>query len=65
MAEIKVQIFNRRRGQDDPTPWQADIWDVPGGSDHHGIGATPQEALLNAAMHWTKYEASKVDAPTS
>jgi hypothetical protein len=63
MGENEVRIFHRNRGDKDPTPWQADIW-AASGTDHHGIGKTPQEALLNAAMHWAAYEKKKADALT-
>lgn len=32
-------------------------------SDHNGIGATPAEALLNAATLWVQYERDHVDEP--
>lgn len=35
--------------------WQCDIYPSDG-SDHHGLGATEAEAVLNAAMHYRKYE---------
>lgn len=46
--------------KENPTEkWRCDIF--PGdGSDHHGIGATEAEALLNAALHWEGYERTHV-----
>lgn len=64
MKKVEIEIFERKRGVEDPTPWRADIWKTPGGSEHHGIGKTPSEALLNAAMHWAAYENSKAKVPT-
>lgn len=52
----KVEIHKRRYVlEDDPNKWQADI--DTGKSDHHGIGRSPSEALLRAAMHWRRYDA--------
>lgn len=34
--------------------WRCDIYPT-GGSDHHGVGATEAEAVLNATMHWANY----------
>lgn len=45
-------VYKRRNIlKDDPNIYQADILPEEGG-DHHGIGKTASEAMLNAAMHW-------------
>lgn len=56
----KVSFEHFPRGKEDPTPHRAHI--ICDASDHHGIGKTPSEALLNAAMHWAGYENSKTPA---
>lgn len=33
--------------------WRCDIDHGPG---HHGIGATPADALMNASMAWLRFE---------
>lgn len=52
-----VDVFDRRKAmgkpESEPAEYQADI--IVDGRDHHGIGATPAEALLNAARHWYKH----------
>lgn len=67
MAEIhtlptniaRITIWERKAGQhrlqSDPMQYQADIV-LPGAGDHHAVGRTPAEALLQAAMHWYKHE---------
>lgn len=34
--------------------WRCDIFPEDG-SDHHGVGATEAEALLNAALAWRRW----------
>lgn len=36
--------------------WRCDIDRGPG---YHGIGATPEEALRNAAIAWQRYESER------
>lgn len=55
-----VTFEHFRRGENDPEPHRAHI--VCEHSDHHGLGATPSEALLRASMHWAAYENSKKEA---
>lgn len=40
-------------------PYQCDIY-ASGGGDHHGVGVSPQQALLRAAAHWDAYSATEV-----
>lgn len=35
--------------------YQAHIFPTPH-TEHHGEGATPAQALVNAALHWERYE---------
>lgn len=56
----KIDIEYLPRREDDPTPYQANI--VGRGFDHHGVGATPSEALLLAASHW--HARSKTHQPS-
>jgi hypothetical protein len=60
MSETIVKIFNRERGSNDPTPWQADIFTADG-HDHHGIAKTPAVALLRAARHWVSYDPASAE----
>ena len=39
-------------------PFQADIV-LASGENHHGVGASASEALLNATLHWRKHDARK------
>jgi hypothetical protein len=63
MSEPKITFEYAQRGKDDPTPYRAHI-DVVG-SDHHGMGASPAEALYRAAGHWLSYESQKGRAALS
>jgi len=52
--KIEVKVYIHDRDPDNsPKPWQADI--IGDGFDHHGLGETPQVALMNATMHWQKH----------
>ena len=44
--EYKVSIRHLVRG------WQADMIDPETGVDHHAIGDTPEDALLELAIYW-------------
>lgn len=52
MSQPKIDIYP----QASPTPhhtWRCDIHEGPG---HHGVGDSPQKALLEAAYAWCNYE---------
>lgn len=55
----RITIWERKpdhhRLKSDPMHYQADIV-LPGGADHHGVGRSPADALLQAALHWYKHE---------
>lgn len=63
MAGPQVSFGYVKHGDDDPAPFRAHI--VTDHSDHHGMGATQHEALLNAAVHWHAYEERKTQEPTN
>lgn len=57
-SEYTVKVYRRKkRAEEDRDvevfPYQADIFGE--GFDHHGVGASPQLALLRAAQHWNKH----------
>lgn len=56
-SKIKTYIQDRPADwlKDNPHErWRCDIF-VPDGSDHHGIGATEAEALMNASMAYLRW----------
>lgn len=53
---IAFEVF--RRYEDDPEPYRAHIYAAT--SDHHGLGSSPAEALMNAATHWFAWEKDNV-----
>lgn len=62
----KVTVYKReKRADKDPDveqhPWQADIV-LDTGENHHGVGASASEAMLNAALHWRKYDARREES---
>ncbi len=54
---VKVMIYERRHGADDPYPFQADVL-LGDGRDFHAVGATAAEALRELALYWIKKEGS-------
>lgn len=44
--------------------WRCDIFPVDG-SDHHGIGATEAEALMNATMAYLRWTGKHTPPPSS
>lgn len=50
--EVQVRFRDLGGANGDPVPWRAEICNTPGGAEHLGRGATPQEALINAALRW-------------
>ena len=63
----KVTVYKREKRADndadvDLHPWQASIIVLDTGENHHGVGASASEALLNAALHWRKYDARREEA---
>lgn len=56
-SKIKTYLQDRSADwlKDNPHErWRCDIFPVDG-SDHHGIGATEAEAILNASMAYLKW----------
>jgi hypothetical protein len=49
--KMKIAVNKRRAVEDDPKPYQADVW-FEDGRDYHAIGETPARALLELAMYW-------------
>lgn len=61
MDKTKIETYPRVRPgswlKDHPEErWQCDIFPADG-SDHHGIGATESEAIMNAALAYRRWEA--------
>lgn len=61
--DIRIEVYERDASrvklEGGHTKFQADI--IGPGFNHHGIAATPQEALLHAAGHWLVHD--KKDQP--
>jgi len=58
-AEIRTYLRDRPESwlKDHPEErWQCDILPADG-SDHHGIGVTEADAIMNAAMAYLRWEA--------
>jgi hypothetical protein len=56
----KIRTYRRERNEawlkDHPEErWQCDILPFDG-SDHHGIGATESEAIMNAALAYARWQ---------
>lgn len=58
-----IQIYRQERDaqylkENPQETWRCDIF-PDDGSDHHGVGATDSEALLNAAMAYRIWQGAK------
>lgn len=53
--KITLEFRNRFEGDTEPKFWQCDIYNLPDGENHHGVGETPSLAALRAVQHWHAY----------
>ncbi len=68
---IRILTYKQERPSDwlrdhPEETWRCDLY-PEGGADHHGVGVTEAEAILNAAAHydlWTRKRASLQAAAT-